>query len=120
MASGKVAILMNILISLNEKKLKKFVPSVGKEKMSDINNYAKKEFIRIKKDKLFKLISNNSSTLENFLLLSKTKSNNWKKQCPKAIEYFAKEEKTLSNSAEKEEFKKFKKEETTRLKKEYN
>ncbi|MCP4336297.1 MAG: hypothetical protein GY679_00400 [Mycoplasma sp.] len=119
MAKGKVSILIGILVNLNNKKLEKFKPSIGKEKMSTINNYAKKELYRIKKDNLYKFISKDPKILENFLIISKTKSNNWIKQCPKSIKFFGDLEKQTEKESFKAEFEVFKKNQINRLKKEY-
>ncbi len=117
MSAGKIAIIINILVALNKEKLKNFQPSIGKVKMSDINNLAKKELDNIKKSALYKNILSNEEVLKHFLVISKTKSNNWEKQSSTSLAYFLEYEKGLKDKSSK--YSEFKKQNKTRLAKEY-
>lgn len=112
----KVAILITVILELNDKRLKQFVPSTGNLKMSDINNIAKKQINDLENSKLYKMILKDDSMfvqIQNLItLFKKTKSNMWRKKINQDISIV---EKISKNSTK--EFKDFKKSETERLKK---
>ncbi|CAM9104347.1 MHJ_0274 family protein [Mycoplasma marinum] len=117
-ARGQVAILVNVLISKNEIKLKEFVPSVGKLKMSDINNLARDEFSKLEMTEGYKTIKNDETAkefLEHYTSISKEKSNNWAKKNKADIEYFRK----FEDGLEKEEYKIYTKNLKSRLTRKY-
>lgn len=76
----------------NDLKLKKFVPSVGKMKMVDINNDAKNALLRIQSSRNYSLIKGNEEEFEifstQFKELLSEKSNNWQKRNIKNLQYF--------------------------------
>ncbi len=114
-AVGNIAILMNIVVEKNEKKLAEFVPSVGKLKMSDINNIAKDEIKKIEKSDCFPYLKDGDILMENFLIISKEKSNNWAKKNKEQIEYFQ----GIEESLDKELYKEFKRVQKSRLTRKY-
>lgn len=81
------------IVKTNEENLKNFVPSVGKLKMSDINNEAKKQLLIIKNSKNYRLIQENNEEWINFKkhleALLGEKSNNWQKRNKTNIDFFA-------------------------------
>lgn len=80
------------VVRANEKLLTNFVPSVGKTKMSDINNKAKAKLIEIRNSEDFKLLRHNEeedkSFSDNLEALIHEKSNNWSKRNISNIEFF--------------------------------
>ncbi|CAM9124760.1 MHJ_0274 family protein [Mycoplasma todarodis] len=114
-AVGNMAILINLVVEKNKKKLKEFVPSVGKLKMSDINNMAKDEMKKIEKSDWFPYLKEEDILMENFLVISKEKSNNWEKKNQKQIKYF----KELEEALDKELYKEFTRVQKSRLTRKY-
>ncbi len=114
-AVGNIAILINLIIKRNEKKLQEFVPSVGKLKMSDINNMAKDEMKKITETEWFKFLREEDILMENFSIIAKEKSNNWIKKNKEQIKYFKELEETLDKTLYKE----FTKNEKARLSRKY-
>lgn len=112
---SKVAIWITTVVQEVDNQLKLFVPSIGKHKMSDINNIAKKEIIKIKESKEFKTIIVDKELyktfLENINNLIKCKANLWKKNQIKTINFWKNQIGTsLTTDEIKEEHIKFEKE----------
>lgn len=84
---------INEIIENNQKKLDKFVVSVGTYKMSDITNTAAVFLKETLKTDVFKTLYKNSPDYGEFYknteILANTKSNSWQKKLPQVIEYFA-------------------------------
>ncbi|TCG10476.1 MHJ_0274 family protein [Mycoplasma todarodis] len=114
-AIGNLAIMVNLVVEKNDKKLEEFVPSVGKLKMSDINNLAKEEFKRVETINWFQYLKEEDILMENFYAIAKEKSNNWPKKNQEQIKYF----KELEESLEKEKYKEFKRIQKSRLTRKY-
>ncbi len=83
--------------------------------MSDINNMAKDEMKRIEKSDWFPYLKEEDILIENFLIISKEKSNNWVKKNKEQIEYF----KGIEESLDKELYKEFKRVQKSRLTRKY-
>ena len=81
------------VVRANERSLANFVPSVGKKKMSDINNEAKNKLIEIRNSRDFRLVKHNEKEENlfktNIDALIKEKSNNWNKRNQPNIDFFA-------------------------------
>ena len=94
----------------NDKFLEKFVPSIGKYKMSDINKKAKESLSDIKRSSEFILIKHIEDEYvkfeKNINNLISTKSNNWKKYCAESIEFFKTYKSSLIKDEDKETNKK--------------
>ncbi len=112
---GNLAIIVNLVVEKNQKKLEEFVPSVGKLKMSDINNMAKDEFKRIESINWFQFLKEEDILMENYYAIAKEKSNNWEKKNQEQIKYF----KELEDSLEKEPYKEFRRVQKSRLTRKY-
>ncbi len=110
-----VSILINLIADFNSKKLKTFIPSVGKLKMSDINNLAKKELTNIENSDDIKYMKEHDIFLKHFYNLLKEKSNNWNKKQAESLKYFIKIEKSLNAN----KYATYKKEQIKRLEKVY-
>ncbi|NQZ28957.1 MAG: hypothetical protein HRT98_01080 [Mycoplasmatales bacterium] len=115
-AVGNMAILINLVVEKNKKILKEFIPSVGKWKMSDINNMAKDEMKRIEKADWFPYLKEEDILMENYLIISKEKSNNWEKKNQDQIKYFQ----DLEEALDKEKYKDFIRVQKSRLTRKYN
>jgi Na+-transporting methylmalonyl-CoA/oxaloacetate decarboxylase gamma subunit len=114
-ARGRVAILANVIVKENQKKLKEFIPSIGQLKMSDINNLAKDALEQIQKLSCFVLAKEDEEFVNQFNLLLKNKSNNWLKQNKKQIIFMQKFEESLNLN----DYKSFKEEESIKIIKGY-
>ena len=89
-----VIFYMNVVIEQNDKLLKEFIPSVGKLKMSDIRDRAKKALKEFKFEEEYKLAADgekNAKMLEVYSLLEKTNSNTWSKNLEKEVSDIKKE-----------------------------
>ena len=88
-AIKKISISISIILKLNDTRLKKFVPSTGDLKMSDINNIAKKQISDLENSKLYKTILKDDSSYEIIKKLihhlKKIKSNMWRKKISNEI-----------------------------------
>lgn len=89
---SRVAIWITAVVQEVQTQLKLFVPSIGKHKMSDINNIAKKELIKIKESREFKTIIVDKELyktfVENIDILIKNKANLWQKKQMKVINFW--------------------------------
>ncbi len=89
---SRVAIWITAVVQEVQTQLKLFVPSIGKHKMSDINNIAKKELIKIKESREFKTIIVDKELyktfVENIDILIKNKANLWQKKQKKVINFW--------------------------------
>lgn len=112
-ARGNVAASVNKVIDENSKLLKDFVPSVGKVKMSEIRDKARKALDEIEKSKEFKLAKDsdeNKDLITNFGKLKEANSNTWETKSKKVIEFFKEAElKANEEPSEKTEAAKSKK-----------
>lgn len=104
-ANAQTIVFLNELINKNEKILKDFVPSVGKYKMGDIREKAKKALNDFQKGTIYKFASDledNKKTMEIFDQFKTTNSNTWSKKLANEIKELEEVQKEMQKDFIKE------------------
>jgi len=101
-SSWKIAEKVNLVAAKNRKLLDEFVPSIGKYKMSEVKDIARKslqEFMHTKDFKIAKSLEENEEMIEKYKLLLKTSSTQWDKKYSDVIQQFVKWQKEKKEKA---------------------
>lgn len=107
-ASPLIAIWVKIVIDYNNHFLAIFKPSIGKFKMSDIRQAAKKSLQLLMQQKPYELIENSQDHVEiknRLFELLQNGSNNWNKNHHETIDFFQKHAQEISEDEQNEIFK---------------
>ncbi|AAT27844.1 MHJ_0274 family protein [[Mycoplasma] mobile] len=88
----EIILEINNLITLNKQALDEFIPSIGKLKMSEINDISKNKLKELtESEKYFKYIKSQDEfkDFQNHLQnLSQNKANVWEKICSESLDFF--------------------------------
>ena len=89
---SEISIWIVAIMNEVKKQVDSFVPSIGKFKMSEINNIAKKELKYIKSIDDFKTIAHDKEIYKSFIqhinALEKTRANLWAKKLKKEVTFW--------------------------------
>jgi len=101
-SSWKIAEKVNIVAARNKKLLDEFVPSIGKYKMSEVKDMARKDlqdFMQTKEYKVAKSLDENEEMIEKYEFLLRTPSTQWEQKYTDILKKFRRWEKEKRTQA---------------------